>query len=881
MSLPNLSPPSSRRPEPEHSLSRLPGWFPPLFYLSLACAFLWRSVFTGQVFLPAGLLGHIAPYAASIHSDQLPPWNPLRWDGIAQFYPWRHFAAATLHAGLLPLWNPYQFSGTPFVANSQSAVFYPGNILFYLLPTARAFAYSAVLHLTLAGWFLYLLLRRMGCSQLAALFGGIVYAYSAWQVAWLQLPTFLATSCWIPLLLRQVLAIGGRGNRESREKQFKIQNPKSKIQNPIAGNMAALGGIVGLMLLAGHLQIAFYGLLAAVLLAIARLVTGGRSYGGAFAGRMLAAYLGALALGMMLAAPQLLPTIELSGRSHRVGKPTAPGYSAYTEYALPARNLVTLLLPDFYGNDHDPDNVYWGFYFKNIGGVSTIALRHNAAETALYVGIAPLLLCGIALWRGRRHAETLFFAALAALALLMALGTPLNALFYFGIPGFGQSGSPARALVLWALAISILSAFGLDHLSRQPASRRELAALVASLVLLLAISLSLTAQALSSQLPGFNDIKVPLLGDALSRLTTDWIRSILLAVLSLLLCTSMVHRLVNKQRSEAPAPVTPADAPNMPERPLPSTNLTQTAARFPSILFLPLVLLDLFSVGIANNPTSPPEWVYPETAGIQFVREHIGHERIFPVNQRWSLNRPPPAVLPPNGATVYGLRDVQGYDSLLTGRYKAFANEFARPNALGARDASPVEVGNMIFFQDPNSPQVPATGAKFALTLSPSAPEFVTTLPPAGSPIYDEADEMAVYALQNTGPRASLRTDTDAVVPNSSVSYQEDGATRVMLDVASPIPSHLILADQPYPGWRVQIDATPPTSMPLPTPHTAAGMVRIVPIPAGHHLVAFRYEPTSFRVGLYCALVACGLLAATAFRPQWPKQAQLYVKINQ
>jgi len=51
------------------------------------------------------------------------PGTRLRWDGIAQFYPWRHFASETIHTGTLPLWNPYQFSGTPFAANSQSAPF--------------------------------------------------------------------------------------------------------------------------------------------------------------------------------------------------------------------------------------------------------------------------------------------------------------------------------------------------------------------------------------------------------------------------------------------------------------------------------------------------------------------------------------------------------------------------------------------------------------------------------------------------------------------------------------------------------------------------------------------------------------------------------------
>ena len=51
--------------------------------------------------------------------------------------------------------------------------------------------------------------------------------------------------------------------------------------------------------------------------------------------RFLAACIGGLMLGLMLAAPQLLPTLELSRMSHRTGKPTKEGYQAYIDYALP------------------------------------------------------------------------------------------------------------------------------------------------------------------------------------------------------------------------------------------------------------------------------------------------------------------------------------------------------------------------------------------------------------------------------------------------------------------------------------------------------------------------------------------------------------------
>ena len=828
-------------PTEPHAL--LPSWFPPLFYLFLAALFLWRSTFTGEVFLPAGLLGHVAPWTAHAAGNALPPWNPLRWDGIAQFFPWRHFAAETVRAGRIPLWNPYQFCGTPFVANGQSAVFYPGNLLFTVLPTARAFGFSALLHLTFCGWFMYLLLRRLRCHDAAALLGGMVYAFSAWEVAWLQLPTFLATSCWFPLLLRQVHVL-----LTPQAVQSSILRGGSSVRS-----VSGLGAIVAMLLLAGHLQIAFYGLLAATLWTLGLLITRGPKN----AARGPALCLSGLVLGLLLAAPQLLPTLELSRVSHRVGTPTAEGYKAYTEYALPPGGLAMLTLPDIFGNDHDPDNPYWGFYIKSVPNGPSIPVRHNLAETAAYLGIVPLLLSVLALLRGLRSGaldrRVLFFGGLALLALLLSLGTIVDAVFYFGIPGFGQSGSPARALVLWALSGAVLAGLGLDTLLRRPVTGKEIAAVVGGVVFLFALGIGLAAISIAIPPPG-----VPALNEALGRVGLGWARFFLALVggAALLQVTSRIrsHNVSTADSSSAPSSLWPWNLP------------------LPALGLLLLTVADLFLIGINANPTAPMEAVYPETPGIAFVRQHAGHERIFPVNQRWSLYKAPPVALPPNAATVYHLHDVQGYDSLLTGQYKAFANQFARPNALGLRDASPPEVGNMVFFQDPNTPLVPTTAALFALTPSPSSLAFMFTTPPPGAPIYDAEKEMAVYALPHPLARARLVAPSpqSADRPGPAPEWKEDTPTRVTIEVAPSSPSDLILADQFYPGWHAALDGreVPLARASLPS----APIFRVVAVPAGHHTVAFRYEPASFRVGLYLACFACLLIAValTAFRERGP-----------
>lgn len=833
----------------------LPYWLPPLCYLLLACLFLWRSVVAGDVFLPAGLLGHIAPWKNHIGMETLPPWNPLRWDGIAQFYPWRRYAAESVRSGAFPLWNPYQFCGTPFVANSQSAVFYPGNLLFYLLPdTARAFGYSAVLHLTLCGWFTYLLLRRLRCSEGAALAGGIVFAFSAWQVSWLQLPTFLATSCWLPLLLHQVYGLrrfsfsqnhSSKGGQSGPTQLFLDRSFLAhRFLCHSLRSLAGIGAVVGMMLLAGHLQIAFYGLLAATLWMAGVLARLGRERGAAEAVRGLLTAAGGMLIGLALASPQILPALELSHVSHRVGKPSSAGYAAYTETALPSSQLATLTLPGLFGGDSSAENPYWGFYLKTVAPGQVITVRHNPAETATYVGIGTLALGLLALVRGLRKGgldrRVLFFAFLAILALLLALGTPLNALFYFMVPGFGQSGSPARCLVLWALAWAALAAFGLDALRLHRPSRREFGVVFSGLTAALAAGLLLTMLTLTIVPDGAKSI--PTFPDAIGRIGPDWAR--------LALCIAGIGVLMGWKALRPQAD--PIDG-----------ALRRDRLALPA---LALLTVDLFSVGMPVNPTAPPSAVYPDTAAIRYLRANLGHERILPINQRWNLYSAPPVVLPPNAGMVYGLRDVQGYDSLFTGQYKSFANSFARPNAIGTLDASPIEVGNMVFFQNARAANVGVLGASIVLSLPTDSPGTTLESLPQTAPIATGDDTMTLFPLPPHPARAHLR---DGNAPDT-VTWNEDNPNRLRLTVNAQQADTLALDDQFYPGWMATVDGHPVAI----ARQAEAPVFRAVTVPVGRHIVAFTYRPASIQVGLFltCAAAACLAFVATLALANAPRR---------
>src|SRR5512135_1493983 len=90
-------------------------------------------------------------------------WMPAGGGDLAQFlYPTYQFAASWWLRGVIPLWNPYLFGGAPFVGDIQSGIFYPLNLLTFLISsprTCRDMELLSVLHFYIAGAGMYAFLR--------------------------------------------------------------------------------------------------------------------------------------------------------------------------------------------------------------------------------------------------------------------------------------------------------------------------------------------------------------------------------------------------------------------------------------------------------------------------------------------------------------------------------------------------------------------------------------------------------------------------------------------------------------------------------------------------------------------------------------------------
>ncbi|HSI71841.1 MAG TPA: hypothetical protein VK934_01580, partial [Fimbriimonas sp.] len=87
---------------------------------------LWRAVFMGQVIGPFDQIRQMQPWVGPVPAQ---PWDVLQADGVLQFYPWRQLVFESWGRFQVPFWNHYELAGTPLLANSQSAAFYPPHIL--------------------------------------------------------------------------------------------------------------------------------------------------------------------------------------------------------------------------------------------------------------------------------------------------------------------------------------------------------------------------------------------------------------------------------------------------------------------------------------------------------------------------------------------------------------------------------------------------------------------------------------------------------------------------------------------------------------------------------------------------------------------------------
>ena len=757
----------------------------------LTAGFFWRTL-TGDVYQPAD-----------------------GGDLVSFLYPTYRFAAATLAAGDLPLWNPHLYGGAPFIGDIQAGFLYPPNLLlFWLWPAFpyRALQTLSIGHIAWAGLGMYVLLRTLRwphqaedglrerpVARPAAFLAALAFQFSDPLLVHLGNLNLIAVLSWLPWLLAAYLAALASGR---------------------FGWLALAGAICGLSVYAGHAQSTLYVGLAGGVITLGWLLvqrpaawlpwlvwTGGR-------------LLTVAALALLLAAPVLLPSLELSGHTERA----AFTYQDTTAFSLAPTQLIGLITPGFFGRG---PALHWSLW--------------DRVETP-FVGVTTLLLAagGLLLATAELRRQLWPWVGLALLGLLAGLGVYaiVHGWLTLLVPGLGQMRAPARGLILWSAGASVLAAVGMDQLLRRGASvlsapggdvwrgllRRGGPALLAALALSL-LALLLTQENETA----FLRASVAALALALAALW--W------------LATWAVVAGLAAGWWRGPAA---------------------------AVLLIAVLYLDLSAAGAYTDisPDDPTRGF--DQAEIAAFLAADGAAEPFRIDTRTDIA----ALWQPDTAALYGLDDVGGIvNPLLLAEWQA------QWDATGGRHTRAYDLLNVKYVIVADGTPLP--GDKFDLALDAAGELAVyrnrNALPRAwvvhdARTASDPADALAQLQAADFDPATTLAL-LDADLSIATPFGRPDPATRepsgrgqaqivarsnhrLRVDVATAGPGFLVLSEVWYPGWRATVNGT---AVPV---LRVDGSLRAVPVPAGESTVEMWYAPRSWRWGL--ALAGLGLVSMVA-----------------
>lgn len=394
-------------------------FWPYLLIIAVVCVFFWKVFIKSLIPFPGDfVVGIYYPWLDYKwgYSTGVPVKNPIIADVPSFIYPMQTYAVELMKKGQWPLWNRLILGGVPLLANFQSAPFTPLIFLYFLFDKITAWSMQIIFAHILAAVFTYLLLKQWGVSKLGGVTGGLIFAFSGYNLIWSQWNGHVLAAAFIPLILF------------FQDRWLK----RGKIMDGVGVSFAFC-----FQLFSGYPQTVTYTAVAVALLWLFRIFEYKR-----IVVRTLLLLL-FFSLGMGVAATQLLTGKELLSLSQWMSEP-----HPYEWAFLPWQKVITFFAPDFFGN-HVTQN-YWGpqDYTSNTG----------------FVGIVAFVLASLGIILIRKRREILYLVTLCVTTLLISFPTVFSIfLWQHNILGM-RSSSAHRALVLFNLGVALMVGFGFDLL---------------------------------------------------------------------------------------------------------------------------------------------------------------------------------------------------------------------------------------------------------------------------------------------------------------------------------------------------------------------------------------------------------------------------------
>lgn len=784
-------------------------------------------------------------------------------DGFDYSYPLMIAISGQYKDLAFPFWNPHIFSGFPLFGEMQTGALYPFNIVLPLLFSPDiAFNLNLMLHYSLAGFFTFLYLRQIGLRVFPSLVAGTVYSLLGYLPAHLQHPALITSAAWVPLILYF----------------YERVRQELQVRDALYGAL-----IIAVQVLSGsHPQICFYTYLLLALYVVFHLFYLDRSR------RLRFVLLSAvpLSLGMLLALPQIVATYELAAMAARV-KTT---YEFFSSFAFSVHMIMSFLFPFFY--------YYGGYNGEYWGPVPDLGIE-------AFVGTLPFLLAVLVLTRWKKSPHILFWGIIAVLAFVLSLGDalqPLNKLLY-QLPGYNSFRGLSKHILEVSFALSVLTGFGISFLLEGEKERRFRIELVIVLSSVIAISLisfiffdaalrdffKETFSTMDNLMLHWDRNNIP--EKALS-ITDPAVYVPIITMSAYLVCIFVFFK------ASPPPPSSALKEGELKESPRPWGERVRLRGTFRTYLrhaCLAAIFLVLFAEALIYKIGD-----IPDADSLRNYNRGL-YTTLASAPGPGSRDRtifftPQVSIL---SAIPYGIRLAEGYDPLEIGDYRKVLPKMSNltpeiclsviknnsivsmvsarylvvDNVLGdlgdvrwyiARD----EEGRWRHFPPAvrppsNAGLVPiykkvATFPAFSLyenTIALPRARPVKRLKPVNS-IDDLVQMLFSYRLDPWQEAALTIEDlkeigVDNFAPGEA-KIVEDRPYRVAISTKFPGTGFVVLADQFYPGWEAHIDGKQ-TKI-----YKTNGVQRGVIVPAGEHVVVFKYVPRL----IYASMMLSGFLLA-------------------
>jgi len=719
------------------------------------------------------------------------------------FYPLRLSVAESFRAGELPLWDRRLAQGFPLLAAFQPGVFYPFHILLSVVPLFLGIRLLFVIHFIIAAVGAYKLLRHWRYPAALATIGALTFSLGGTVVSLSNLLNHFQSAVWLPWVLltwRQLLDAPGW-------RKFLLFSVTSALQF-LAGSPEFFAMSVLLLVVdglrfrskdEGLSPLLSFGLLG-----------------------------GAIFLMAAICMVQILPTAELFLHSRR-------------QYPIPTGEAISWSL--------NPINLVNLFFLdREIELGLTAGVRYFLASRApffitYYMGSAALFGIVLYLYNCPRR-EKLIAGGVISGFLVLALGswTPVYPFLLNHIPWLAAFRYPEKFFFLTYGGLLFVAIRGLGFVFDRDDDRRKATVILLGSVCLFWIGIygaalfkSAAVGNLIADRTGQSAASAATAG-ALVSLLSNLERQVLLALaISLLIFLAQAGKL-------KPSLV--------------------------KILLVGVVFVDLASANRGFLFSIHPDVIVKSSS--ENVHQMSGISRTFyypapnKLHPSFVSGKGSPTYrgsvalwfrnLLPNAGIFYGAEYMQEIDALARRPYTTFlifANGI-EPQAQ-IRLLRAFNIGHVVSFQP-----LSISG----LSLVREFPENYSWLYKIEQPLPRayivnrsavETDAMRTLqrlADKDFNPGAEVLLDREiAIRPQPSLEgkanillYQN---TLVTIDTEASGDGILVLLDSYYPGWTAYVDGRETRIA------RANHFYRAVPVPRGKHRVEFRYEPLSFKIGLF------------------------------